>query len=208
MRLAIPFLVASVILAGLQSALGEAPTENAPNPSAPAASMPEGWSRDGDRTVHEASATRCLNEIAGFRPMRLSGPVDPNILGTCRYEDASGAGDAGMQVRRYLRDVGESREAIANDRALMEPGEGHGTPMMMVRFHHQSAQRLPDRLLRRRAQHRRRQQENRTLLRELKCRVEITGRPGCCESSSQDRPPRSCCRQLPARLARLARRLQ
>ncbi len=134
MRLAIPFLVASVILAGLQSALAEAPTENAPNPSAPAASMPEGWSRDGDRTVHEASATRCLNEIAGFRTMRLSGPVEPNIVGTCRYEDASGAGDAGMQVRRYMRNVGESPEAIANDRALMEPGEGHGTPMMMVRF--------------------------------------------------------------------------
>ena len=134
MRFAIPFLAASVILAGLESATAQAPAESAPIPSGSASAMPEGWSLDGDRTVHEASATRCMNEIAGFRAMRLSGPVGPNIVGTCRYDDASGAGDAGMQVRRYLRDVGESPEAIANDRALMEPGEGHGTPMMMVRF--------------------------------------------------------------------------
>jgi len=122
-------------IALLVSGSGQVIAQQADNLQSPSpATLPDGWSLDGDRTVHAASDTRCRNDIAGFLHMRLSGPVDPNIVGTCRYEDMSGGGDAGIQVRRYMRGVGESREAIAYDRALIEPPDGEMPPMMTVRF--------------------------------------------------------------------------
>jgi hypothetical protein len=129
MRLVARLLGIACLLAVSPSVVAQE-IEPPPAPSGP--TLPDGWSLDGNRTVHEASATRCLHEISGFRPLRLAGPLQPNILGTCRYDDESGWGTAGMQVRRYMRDTGESRLAIENDRALMEPNGQ--SPMMMVRF--------------------------------------------------------------------------
>ena len=131
MRLACQLLGIALLLADIPMVLAQADGEHASNPSLPTI-LPVGWSEAGDVMLHEASGTRCPHDISGFHAMRLSGPVEPNILGTCRYEDPSGWDEAGMQVRRYMRDVGESRLAIENDRALLEPRGG--TPMMMVRF--------------------------------------------------------------------------
>ena len=96
--------------------------------------LPSGWSSTADGIMHDESGTRCVQELAGFQTLRLSGPVEPNILGTCHYDDPSGAGDIGLQVRRYLRDVGESRDAILNDRMLMEPRAGSQVPGFAARL--------------------------------------------------------------------------
>lgn len=57
-----------------------------------------------------------------------------NFLGSCAYSDPNGAGNAGIRVRRYTPGVGESRDAIANDRALMEPAAGQDAPLFAVRM--------------------------------------------------------------------------
>jgi hypothetical protein len=105
------------------------------NASAAAEEMAKpGWAMDGGIAVHEASMTRCPSELPGFSALIFTGPVEPNILGTCTYKDSTGSGDAGIQVRKYVRDVGESRDAIANDLMLMEPRPGADIPFMMVRM--------------------------------------------------------------------------
>jgi hypothetical protein len=93
-----------------------------------------GWKMEGGVAIHQASTTRCPAELPGLAALIFTGPAEPNILGTCTYKDSGGMGDAGMQVRKYVRDVGESREAIVNDRTLMEPRQGDVVPFMMVRF--------------------------------------------------------------------------
>lgn len=93
-----------------------------------------GWKMESGAAIHEASTTRCPAELPGFTALIFTGPVEPNILGTCTYKDSAGGGDAGMQVRKYVRDVGESGDAINNDRTLMEPRPGAEIPFMMVRF--------------------------------------------------------------------------
>ncbi len=93
-----------------------------------------GWKMDSGAAIHEASTTRCPAELPGFAALIFTGPVGPNILGTCTYKDSADSGDAGIQVRKYMRDIGESRDAINNDRTLMEPGPGADIPFMMVRL--------------------------------------------------------------------------
>jgi hypothetical protein len=93
-----------------------------------------GWKMDGGAAFHEASTTKCPAELPGFNALIFTGPAEPNILGTCTYKDSSGMGDAGIQVRKYMRDVGESRDAIINDRTLIEPRPGADVPFMMVRI--------------------------------------------------------------------------
>jgi hypothetical protein len=93
-----------------------------------------GWTMDGGAAIHEASMTKCPAELPGLAALIFTGPVEPNILGTCTYKDGTGGGDAGMQVRKYMRDVGESRDAIVNDRTLMEPHPDAQAPFMAVRF--------------------------------------------------------------------------
>ena len=93
-----------------------------------------GWKMDGSIAIHQASTTRCPAALPGFSALIFTGPAEPNIVGTCTYKDSTGMGDAGMQVRKYMRDVGESRDAIVNDRTLMEPRPGDEIPFMMVRF--------------------------------------------------------------------------
>jgi hypothetical protein len=72
--------------------------------------------------------------LPGFDALILTGPSEPNVVGTCTYKDMADTGDTGIQVRRYMRDVGESRDAIVNDRTLMEPRPGEDAPFMMVRI--------------------------------------------------------------------------
>lgn len=92
-----------------------------------------GWTMEGGAVIHEASMTKCPAELPGLTALIFTGPAEPNILGTCTYKDSGGGGDAGMQVRKYMRDVGESRDAVINDRTLMEP-RGADVPFMMVRL--------------------------------------------------------------------------
>ncbi len=93
-----------------------------------------GWKVESGAALHEASTTKCPAEIPGFNALIFTGPAEPNILGTCTYKDSSGMGDAGIQVRKYMRGVGESRDAMINDRTLMEPRPGAEVPFMMVRI--------------------------------------------------------------------------
>jgi hypothetical protein len=93
-----------------------------------------GWKMEGSAALHAASTTKCPAELTGLGALIFTGPVEPNILGTCTYKDNADGGDAGIQVRRYMRNVGESRDAIQNDRMLMEPRAGADVPFMMVRF--------------------------------------------------------------------------
>jgi hypothetical protein len=93
-----------------------------------------GWKSDGRTIIHEASTTKCPAELPGFNTLIFTGPAEPNIVGTCTYKDNAGMGDVGLQVRKYIRDVGESRDAIINDRTLMEPRPGAEIPFMMVRI--------------------------------------------------------------------------
>src|SRR5262245_14172169 len=125
-------LAATVILC-LQAAHAQSPYDN-PNSAAAEAMAKAGWKMDSGIAVHEASTTKCPADLPGFEALIFTGPVEPNILGTCTYKDSTDSGDAGIQVRRYMRDVGESRDAINNDRALMEPRSSIGPPFMTVRF--------------------------------------------------------------------------
>jgi hypothetical protein len=103
------------------------------NSAAAEATAKAGWRMDSGAALHEVSTTKCPAALPGFEPLTFTGPAEPNVLGTCTYKDSAGGGDTGIQVRRYVRDVGESREAVQNDRMLMEP-RGANVPFMMVRF--------------------------------------------------------------------------
>ena len=132
MRSAFFAVAVAALLFGARAALAQVGSE--PSSSASQLPPPLGWSIAADSIVHEESTTRCTNDVAGFLPLRLSGPVEPNVLGTCHYEDPAGGGDVGIQVRRYMRGVGESRDAIVNDRMLMEPRPGSLTPGFAARM--------------------------------------------------------------------------
>jgi hypothetical protein len=93
-----------------------------------------GWKMESGAAVHAGSSTKCPAAIPGFNALIFTGPIDPNILGTCTYKDNANSGDTGIQVRRYIRGVGESSDAIDNDRTLMEPGSDPNVPFMMVRI--------------------------------------------------------------------------
>ena len=124
-------LAAMLLLTFSGGAFAQSPS----NGSAAAEEMAKaGWKMDGGAALHDASTTRCPGELPGFSALIFTGPSEPNIVGTCTYKDSAGGGDAGMQVRKYVRDVGESRDAINNDRALMEPRPGADVPFMMVRL--------------------------------------------------------------------------
>jgi hypothetical protein len=125
--------LAATILICTQSAHAQAVSDS-PNTAAAEAMTRAGWKMEAGTTFHEASTTKCPGTLAGLEALIFTGPAEPNVLGTCTYKDSAGGGDAGLQVRRYIRDVGESREAIQNDRALMEPRAGTSPPFMMVRF--------------------------------------------------------------------------
>jgi hypothetical protein len=124
--------LAATILICTHSAYAQSVFDN-PNSASAEAMAKAGWRIDSGEAQHEASSTTCPAELPGFEPLIFTGPVEPNVLGTCTYKDSAGGGDTGIQVRRYIRDVGESREAIQNDRSLMEP-RGAGAPFMAVRF--------------------------------------------------------------------------
>ena len=81
---------------------------------------------------HDASNTLCPPQLMGFDDLRFQPAMSANVLGTCIYVDDSGTGDAGVQVRRYVPGVGVSREAIGNDRELMEPDPRRGAPLFTV----------------------------------------------------------------------------
>lgn len=126
-------MIAALSLGLMAPGFAQTPEDNASPPGAPA-SGPEGWSFGDGGPAHAASGVRCPAQSDGFKPVALSGPAEPNILGICLYEDSLGTGDAGVRVRRYLPDVGETPEAIANDRLLMEPRPGAAAPLFTVRI--------------------------------------------------------------------------
>lgn len=124
-------LAAVFLLTFSSGAFAQSPS----NGSAAAEEMAKaGWTMVSGAAVHEASTTKCPAELPGFNALIFTGPAGPNILGTCTYKDSAGNGDAGIQVRKYLRGVGESRDAVVNDRTLMEPRPGAEVPFMMVRM--------------------------------------------------------------------------
>jgi hypothetical protein len=124
--------IAATVLICAQAAHAQSPYDN-PNSAAAEAMAKAGWRMDSGTAVHEASSTKCPADLPGLEALIFTGPLGPNVLGTCTYKDSTGAGDTGIQVRRYIRDVGESRDAIQNDRTLMEP-RGSNPPFMTVRF--------------------------------------------------------------------------
>lgn len=126
-------LTAVVLLACSGAAFAQSPFDN-PNTASAQSMAKAGWKVENGEALHQMSTTKCPAELAGLGALILTGPVEPNILGTCTYKDQADGGDAGLQVRRYMRDVGESRDAIVNDRMLMEPRPGAEVPFMMVRF--------------------------------------------------------------------------
>lgn len=121
------------LLTCIDGALAQSAYDN-PGSATAQAMAKAGWKMDAGVAFHEASTTRCPAMLPGFDALIFTGPGEPNILGTCTYKDSADGGDTGIQVRRYLRDVGESRDAIVNDRTLMEPRPGANAPFMMVRF--------------------------------------------------------------------------
>ena len=124
---------AVLLLTGIHGAFAQSAYDN-PNSAAAQAMTKAGWKMDAGAALHDPSTTKCPAALPGFDAMIFTGPVEPNILGTCTYKDGADAGDTGIQVRRYIRDVGESRDAIVNDRTLMEPTPGENVPFMMVRI--------------------------------------------------------------------------
>ena len=126
-------LAAVFLLTCSGGAIAQSPYDN-PSSAAAQAMAKAGWTMESGAALHQASSTKCPAELPGFNALIFTGPVEPNILGTCTYKDDADGGDAGMQVRRYMRDVGESRDAIINDRMLMEPRPGADVPFMMVRL--------------------------------------------------------------------------
>jgi len=121
------------LLACIDGALAQSAYDN-PGSAAVEAMTKAGWKMDAGAALHDPSTTKCPAALPGFDALIFTGPVEPNILGTCTYKDGAGGGDTGIQVRRYMRDVGESRDAIRNDRGLMEIRPGASPPFMMVRF--------------------------------------------------------------------------
>ncbi len=87
--------------------------------------LPQGWTaRAGDGAfVHTESGVACLPAFGAFTRQKLEGPSSPNILGICIYADAKGR-PAGVRVRRYMENVGDSPLAIQNDRNLISPPNG------------------------------------------------------------------------------------
>jgi hypothetical protein len=124
--------LAATILICTQSAHAQ-PVYEIPNSAAAEAMTNAGWRMESGAALHDASTTTCPATLPGFEALIFTGPAEPNVIGTCTYKDSAGSGDTGIQVRRYVRGVGESREAIQNDRTLMEP-RGANVPFMMVRF--------------------------------------------------------------------------
>ena len=126
-------LAATIVLLGIQGAYAQTAYDN-PNSAAAEAMVKAGWKMATGAALHEASTTKCPADLPGFSALIFTGPVEPNVLGTCTYKDNADSGDAGIQVRRYMRDVGETRDAIINDRTLMETRPGAPAPFMTVRF--------------------------------------------------------------------------
>ncbi len=126
-------LTVVILLAGIHGALAQSAFDY-PGSNAAQTMTKAGWKMDGGTALHAGSTTKCPGMLPGFDALILTGPSAPNIVGTCTYKDMANTGDTGIQVRRYMRDVGESRDAIVNDRTLMEPRPGEDVPFMMVRI--------------------------------------------------------------------------
>jgi hypothetical protein len=101
-----------VLVAALTAAL--AGFANADTPA-----LPDGWSTNADGSyVHAQSAVVCAKTVGTYTFVRLDGPAEPNILGTCVYS----GGDirvGKIRVRTFVDGVGETPLAIQNDRLLM-----------------------------------------------------------------------------------------
>jgi hypothetical protein len=128
MRLALAVLAAALVSGVPGAVLAQLPGASAPSTD------PRLWVVDPEATIHAASGAVCLSRIEGFEPLMFMGPQAANLLGTCTYTDAGGAGNAGLRVRQYEPGFGETREIIVNDRALMEPDPAQGPPLFAARM--------------------------------------------------------------------------
>ena len=125
-------LAAVMLIAGVHGVLAQSVSKSDGTASKETATA--GWKMDAGMALHAPSMTKCPATIMGFESLTFTGPASPNVIGTCTYKDRADHGDVGIQVRRYVRGVGESREAVVNDRVLMEPRPGEAPPFMMVRI--------------------------------------------------------------------------
>jgi hypothetical protein len=128
MRLAHAVLAAALVLGVPGVCLAQSPAESSGQTD------PQSWTDMPGGRHHTASGTLCPNRVDGFEPLAFAGADAAALLGTCSYIDADGAGDAGLRVRKYVPGVGESRDAVSNDRMLMEPDPVQGPPMFAVRM--------------------------------------------------------------------------
>ena len=87
---------------------------------------PTGWTKsDSGVYSHNASGVACPARIGVYMLGQVEGPASPNLLGTCNYSDSEGRRGI-IDVRRYLRGVGETPFAIENDRMLIDGGQIQG----------------------------------------------------------------------------------
>ncbi len=121
MRYALAGLVLALLAAGKAESFAQEPASDL-------------WTMTAEGNRHEASGANCLEDIPGFAPLAFMAGDGGNFLGLCSYIDATGTGNAGLRVRRYVAGQGESQEAIENDRALMEPSPGGSPPLFAVRM--------------------------------------------------------------------------
>jgi hypothetical protein len=134
MRKALGLIAAAALIYQIGASLAQGSDDN---PGAyPAAASPNaaGWTMGAYGIQHEASSTVCPPHLSGFDRLTFVSPPGADMLGACVYVDDTGTGDAGMRVRRYLPGVGETREIIDNDHALMEPDPVQGAPLFTVRM--------------------------------------------------------------------------
>lgn len=128
MRFVIAVLASAFVSGGVGVCLAQSSVES------PVGADPQVWIETPEGRLHEASGALCLNRIEGFEPLAFTGADAVALLGACSYIDADGAGNAGIRVRKYVPGVGESRDAISNDRALMEPDPTVEAPLFAVRM--------------------------------------------------------------------------
>lgn len=128
MRLALTVLASALVLGASGACLAQSSVES------PVGADPKIWTETPQGRLHEASGALCPNRIEGFEPLMFTGADAAALLGACSYIDADGAGNAGIRVRKYAPGMGESRDAIANDRLLMEPDPTRDAPLFAVRM--------------------------------------------------------------------------
>lgn len=109
-----------------------------PNPMSPVSNVlskitdsPDGWTKNLDGSFKQAeSGILCPFQFKQFELQDVRGPSadNPNIIGTCRYQDGNGRSGS-IRIRKYVEGWGSDESLAANDKQLM----GADAPPMLMR---------------------------------------------------------------------------